>query len=128
MVHRGNARQVKLLALNFDQGDIPDSLCKLQFNPRFYSYFILGVTDNTYYSDLNAELNQTWRSEHPTPIILEQIFGPRPRWRLPEENTKIDQSIDELYAVDASGEFTLALVRTPAKDFPILLGMPSPIG
>lgn len=79
------------------------------------------MTKTTRYSDLEAQSQQ---NEEPNPhslVILQQIFGPRPRWQVPVSTSKVHSSIDILYVVDTSIEFHLALVRTPREDFPLHL-------
>ena len=114
----------------------PRSACRSQFLPSMHSghsllryfqtwslitYQRLGVTTTTRYSDLEARSQQNEGTNPRSPVILQQIFGPRPRWQVPVSTAKVHPSIDVLYVVDTSIEYHLALVRTPTQDFPLPL-------
>jgi hypothetical protein len=76
--------------------------------------------------DRNSTLSQIGFQIHTPnsavlPVALEQTSGPFPRWRIPNINSRVPQSVQKIYIADINEPFTLALVRDVDDDFPLLL-------
>jgi hypothetical protein len=77
------------------------------------------VDRNSTFSQIGFQL-YTPNSVTPS-MVLEQISGPFPRWRIPTIGSRVPRGLQKIYVADIKEPFTLALVRDVEEDFPLLL-------
>ncbi|PVF99297.1 hypothetical protein CPB86DRAFT_796703 [Serendipita vermifera] len=84
----------------------------------------ISIAKSSTYYEINKIINDEMGDSNLSLTILAPTYGPWPYWKFPENNEVIPTNIRNLFVVDRSKPFLIALFRTDIDDRPLIIELP----